>query len=167
MLWKKEQVRDVARIMRVRISLIQKMGWEQKARQSEKVSAKALRWEIVSSSKVNFTGISEEWNREQNGYNKGKTASKRVARKAARNPEVHDVIEAKEKKVLRMNYAECCQEGKIRAKRFFTWKEQRGVSRQESHLCRRAGKGLHSSRGIFISRGNKTSCLSGLDQILE
>lgn len=46
MLWEKDKVRDVARIMPVRIRLIQKNGIvSKKARQSEKVSAKALRQE--------------------------------------------------------------------------------------------------------------------------
>lgn len=39
-----------------------------------------------------------------------KTASKGVPRKAARNPEVHDVTEAKGKN-MSTNYAECCLEG--------------------------------------------------------
>lgn len=45
---------------------------------------------------------------------------------------------------------------KIRTKRSLMLEVQCGVSREESHLYRRAGKEVQLAGGLFTSKGNKT-----------
>lgn len=55
---------------------------------------------------------------------------------------------------------------KIRTKSFSTLEVQRGVSRGDSRLSRRTGKEIQLAGGIFPSKGNTTSWLSGINSIL-